>query len=196
MEQSGLAEKLDRNRVLDDSRNEAVLSTVPLLTCPSDKEPDRFALYLDEGEHEGYGQTSDSILMMLPSANYVGCFGTHDPDEQETVAGEGAFIAGRGVRLAEFERGLSQTILVSERTARKLPSTWIGFLVKGEDGAARVTGFAGLGPNRDDADEAEFDSRHAGGINVLWGDGHVDHISNGIDQATYRLMAQRRRPGQ
>lgn len=196
IEQSGLAEKLDRNRVIDDARNEAVLRVVPLLTCPSDSEPDRFALYRDEGEHEGYGQTSDSVLMMLPSANYVGCFGTHDPDEQDAAAGEGAFIAGRGVRLSEFERGLSQTILVGERTARKLPSTWVGFLVKGEDGAARVTGFAGLGPNRDDADEAEFDSRHDASINILWGDGRVDSVSNGIDQTIYRLMAQRRSPRQ
>jgi prepilin-type processing-associated H-X9-DG protein len=78
---------------------------------------------------------------------------------------------------------------VGERTARKLPSTWLGFDLRGEDAAGRVTGQAWLGPNRADADECEFDSRHPGGVNFLWGDGHVAWLIDEIDAMLYRQLA-------
>ena len=55
----------------------------------------------------------------------------------------------------------------------------------------RIVGQARLGPNRDDADESEFSSRHPGCANFLWADGHVAPIVNEVDQATYRRMARR-----
>ncbi|MGQ0637694.1 MAG: DUF1559 family PulG-like putative transporter [Planctomycetaceae bacterium] len=164
-----------------------------LLLCPSDSASQQFTLYADEdAAHEGFGQTSKSPLVVLPSANYVGVFGTHDPDDRSAHDGDGVFIRDRRVRLAECERGLSSTMLVSERTARKLPSTWVGFALAGEDAAARVVGYADLGPNRDDADECEFDSRHTGHINVLFGDGRVDRVGNSVDRRVYRAQARRR----
>ena len=194
IEQRNLAEAMDLNRTLSDPANAVALSqSIPLYFCPSDPVENSFALYAegDEG-HDGYGQESDTVLITLPSASFVGVFGTHDPDDGSGRKGEGPFICRDATRLSQFERGLSQTMLVSERTARKLPSTWIGFLTAGEDAAARVVGYADLGPNRDDADECELDSRHPGQINVLWGDGRVDPVSNSIDGRLYRAQARLR----
>lgn len=97
----------------------------------------------------------------------------------------------RAVRLSQFVRGLSSSLLVGERTARKLPSTWVGFLTNGEDAAGRIVGFADRGPNRDSADECEFASRHPGCVNFLWADGHVSTIADNIAPNTYRQLAVR-----
>lgn len=194
IEQRSLADTIVRNRALSDPANSfALAQTIPLAFCPSDPLENSFSLYAegDEG-HDGYGQESEEVLIVLPSASYVGIFGTHDPDDGSGGRGEGPFLCREATRLSQFERGLSQTMLVSERTARKLPSTWIGFLTAGEDAAARVVGYADLGPNRDDADECELDSRHPGQINVLWGDGRVDPVSNSIDGRVYRAQARLR----
>jgi prepilin-type processing-associated H-X9-DG protein len=80
---------------------------------------------------------------------------------------------------------------IGERTARKLPSTWIGFVLTGEDAQARVLGNAWLGPNRIDADECEFDSRHPSCVNFLWADGHFAPVADAIDAALYRDLARR-----
>ncbi len=48
-----------------------------------------------------------------------------------------------------------------------------------------------IGPNRKDADECELDSRHDQLINVLFADGHVQPVSDDVDQFVYRKMARR-----
>lgn len=160
------------------------------MLCPSDHAERSFGLY---AEHESPESNADNeeLLIYLPAANYVGVFGTTDPDAVPGSSGNGAFIEGRPFRFAEFPRGLTQSLLIGERTARKLPSTWIGFLLRGEDAPARVVGFADKGPNRSDADECEFDSRHPDRANFLWGDGHVEAISNSIASPVYRRFANR-----
>jgi prepilin-type processing-associated H-X9-DG protein len=131
------------------------------------------------------------VLAWLASANFVGVFGTRDPDSALGSTGDGAFLEGRAICFAQLERGLSNTLLVAERTASKLPSTWVGFAVGGEDAPSRVVGFASLGPNRDDADESEFASRHPGCANFLWADGHVAPLVDEIDPVVYRHLATR-----
>lgn len=198
IEQKALSDRVRRDLPLDDAANSFPLSqTIPVMFCPSDPVESTFALY-SEGDEEtsGYGQTSVTVLTTLPSASFVGVFGTHDPDDGSGIRGEGAFVCRQPTRFAQFERGLSRTMLVTERTARKLPSTWIGFLTAGEDAAARVVGFADVGPNRDEADECEFDSRHVGQINVLWGDGRVEPVSDSIDARVYRTQARLRDTGE
>jgi prepilin-type processing-associated H-X9-DG protein len=128
---------------------------------------------------------------MLPRSNYAAVFGTSDPDASPGDQGEGAFVENRGVRFGEVVRGLSQIVLVGERTTRKLPSSWYGFVVAGEDAPGRVTGHLFRGPNRDDADECEYDSRHPGHVNFVWADGHATSVSDDVDQCVYRLLAHR-----
>jgi prepilin-type processing-associated H-X9-DG protein len=195
---AGLADAPLTDPQLDAARN----ALVSLMLCPSDNAPRTFGLYSEREQqaqsagfrHEPDEEEPEELLISLPSANYVALFGTTDPDAVPGTSGNGAFIEGRPIRFAELQRGLTQSLFVGERTARKLPSTWMGFLLRGEDAAARVVGYADQGPNRDDADECELDSRHPGCVNFLWGDGHVDVVRDSISPNLYRRLARRTDP--
>ena len=47
-------------------------------------------------------------------------------------------------------------------------------------------------PSCDFCDECEFASRHSGGANFLWADGHVSLVSHDIDEKEYQQLAKRR----
>jgi prepilin-type processing-associated H-X9-DG protein len=134
---------------------------------------------------------SEEVLMELPQANYVGIAGYTDPDEPAGFDGSGVFMHRRRISFRDLTNGLSHVAVISERTARKLPSTWLGFHVLGEDAPARVLGFCNLGPNLPTSDECELDSRHPGCVQVVFADGHVEPVFNGVDQQIYRRMAMR-----
>ena len=177
---------------LADGTNASVRGTsLSLAVCPSDVQEPQFALYRETGAHESGGQQSHTVLVWLASANFLGVFGTKDPDNVPGSTGDGSFLECRPKRFADLERGLSDTLLVGERTGSKLPSSWLGFAKDGEDAASRVVGFAGTGPNRDNSDESEFSSRHPGCANFLWADGHVTSVPDSIDRATYQRLATR-----
>jgi prepilin-type processing-associated H-X9-DG protein len=165
-------------------------ATLPTFLCPSDVAAPRFALFKETADHETGGRSSAELLVELPAANYVGVFGSSDPDGEPYRGGEGPFVRDDERTLREFVRGASQTLLAGERTARKLPATWLGIHLGGEDAAGRVAGQAWLGPNRPDADECEFDSRHPGGVDFLWGDGHAAWLGDDVNVALYRRLAR------
>ncbi len=184
---SPLSTKIDFSCPVNSVENQlARLSVLGIFRCPSDIGGSMFDLFEELHGHELGGTESNVVLARLPSSNYVGVFGTTDPDNTLGLNGEGAFVKNRWSKLASFRRGLSNTTIVGERSARKLPSTWFGILMEGEDAEGRVVGNAWLGPNRSDADECEFDSRHPGIVNFLWGDGHVKSVSESIDMNIYR----------
>jgi type II secretory pathway pseudopilin PulG len=170
-----------------------LLATPSVLLCPSDVSDDTFQLYLEDDDNSGSGldPLSEEVLMELPQANYLGIAGYSDPDEPSGYDGAGVFVHRRRFAFRDLTRGLSEVAVISERTARKLPSTWLGFHVLGEDAPGRVLGFCNLGPNIATSDECELDSRHPGCILVLFADGHVQTVSDSVDQAIYRSMAMR-----
>ncbi len=173
--------------------SQLVRSTTPaVFLCPSDSSEAVFPLFAELGEHAAHAQQSTQILVTLPRANYVGVFGDTDPDEVPGETGNGAFIQEHPHRFQEMSRGSSHVMLVGERTSRKLASTWLGIATEGEDAAGRIVGNANLGPNRDDSDECEFDSRHPGHVNFLWADGHVDAVHDDIDPLVYQENAELR----
>ncbi|MCA9016118.1 MAG: DUF1559 domain-containing protein [Planctomycetaceae bacterium] len=193
LEQSNLASLVDLESAVDAAGNDLSRTiTPPFYRCPSDVADDWFTLFKEHEGHESSGLKSRSVLIDLPSANYVGVYGTSDPDAIVSLPGDGVFVANRFIRFTECRNGLSYIIVVGERTARKLPSTWLGIVMEGEDSRGRMVGFAYAGPNRRDADECEFDSRHPGCANFLWGDGHVKSISDSVDMLTYQKFATRR----
>lgn len=175
------------------SATSSLMKTPTVLLCPSDVAEGTFRLYLEnhrtaDGEPD---PLSEEVLMELPQANYVGIAGSADPDEPAGYDGTGVFVHRRRISFRDLTNGLSQVAVISERTARKLPSTWLGFHVLGEDAPARVLGFCSLGPNAATSDECELDSRHPGSIQVLFADGHVQPIYDGVDTQIYRRMAMR-----
>lgn len=179
----------DRSAINAPSNATACATTLSVMLCTSDVEVKRFELFKELGDHERSGQASVETLVELPAANYAGVFGSSDPDAEQARRGEGAFTANHELSIAEVRHGTSHVLFIGERTARKLPSTWLGIDLQGEDATGRVTGQAWLGPNRSDADECEFDSRHPGGVNFLWGDSHVAWVVDEIDPALYRQLA-------
>jgi prepilin-type processing-associated H-X9-DG protein len=173
----------------------ALLQTPQILICPSDYAESVFDLYEETGDHDGEesGSLSDNVLMRLPHSNYIAVSGASDPDELSGPEGEGPMIRGRQLSFRDLTAGLSNVAVVGERTARKLPSTWLGFHMQGEDAPGRVVGFAFLGPNHRLADECEFDSRHSGCVQMVFADGHVQTVSDDIDPTIYRQFAMRNR---
>ncbi len=192
LELAALAAQVDHEASVDSPENqEAREKTPPVFCCPSDLQEPQFTLFAAVGSLSGSTLPAATPLAVLPSANYVGVFGISEPDERPPASGEGTFVGNHAHSFRDLTRGLSNVAVVGERTARRLPSTWLGVDLNGEDADCRMLGNAWLGPNRDDADECEFDSRHPGHVNFLFGDGHVRSVSDSIDTAVYRRLATR-----
>ena len=204
--QPGLHSQIDKRLPLGDASLRAARETsLDIMLCPSDIAERSFTLYLaDEASHddahalradEPTESGSDELvpLIELPTANYVGVFGTLEPDDSiPAPLGDGAFLENRATSFRDFERGTSHTMVVGERTMAQVPSTWLGVDLQGEDAAARLVGAALEGINQRHADECDFSSRHVGGANFLWGDGHVRFITENIDLDEYHRSAKLR----
>jgi len=201
LQEQSLVSHIDFRSATDGATNAEARTVVPaVFLCPSDNALRAFQLFPEDygqsGSHPGSAMSEDSHAaamspIELPASNYLGVFGTSDPDINPNMPGEGVFMQDRSCRFADLLRGQSNTFLVGERTARKLPSTWFGIVMTGEDASARVTGFADSGPNHSGSDECEFDSRHFGHVNLLYADGHVSAIQDSIDRTIYRRQATR-----
>lgn len=188
LDQRALYGQIDRSQVLGSSNNTAArITTLPVFLCPSDIVERKFTLF-DENEITG----TMTPIIELPTANYVGVFGTLEPDDDlPAPPGDGTFRESSPVRFADITSGLSNTIVVGERTMSTLPSTWLGIDVAGDDAPCQLVGSAINPPNSDHFDECEYSSRHPGGANYLWADGRVRMVSESIDVQTYRSMARR-----
>jgi prepilin-type processing-associated H-X9-DG protein len=142
-------------------------------------------------------------------SNYPGMFGAEhveeviEDDPAELFTGNGIFFANSRVEFRSVTDGLSKTIMVAERDAREVPghddpneleqfdSVWIGMAQGGEEAIIRVVGggeemFNGGAPHAED-----FRSRHVGGINVVFADGHVEFLQNSLDETIFQRMSQR-----
>ena len=188
-------EDVNVRRPVDCSSNAAARGIhLAEFTCPSDIVIPTFTLYTDDEIDEPIEKLVD-----LPSASYVGVYGTWDPDEDGVITpkGDGAFGEVRHLSFRQFRRGLSKTVVVGERTMARLPATWMGVDFRGDDAICRLTGIAQTAPNSyyseddpNDQEECEFDSRHQGGANFLWADGHVGLVEDNIDEETYKQLAR------
>ncbi len=188
LEQRAVYHRVNCGAPLQHDDNAAVRSvSLKLLLCPSDITSTTFTL-LTEPDALGPGLP----LFDLPTASYFGVFGTSEPDDSIPASpGDGVFLEQHVVRMAELQRGLSNTLLVGERTMARVPSTWLGVDRRGADGACRLVGMAETAPNCHACDECEFASRHPGGSNFLWGDGRVTLLSENISRAEYQRLARR-----
>ncbi|QDT80768.1 hypothetical protein Mal35_42430 [Gimesia maris] len=188
LEQRAIYEQVDRNQVLSHISNTTARETAIVnFLCPSDIVDPTFTLY-----EEHALSISQIPIIQLPTASYVGVFGTLEADDSiPAPAGEGTFCESVPVSFPQLQRGLTQTIIVGERTMSMVPSTWLGVDSYGEDAACRLVGSAITKPNCKVCDECEFSSRHPGGVNFLWADGHVSLLSESLDTSTYQQLSRR-----
>jgi prepilin-type N-terminal cleavage/methylation domain-containing protein/prepilin-type processing-associated H-X9-DG protein len=155
--------------------------------CPSDSADSFFRIHAEDAP--------DTVLVQLPTSNYVGVFGTLELDECEGLPvgtickGDGAFYHLSKVRVRDLVDGLSKTAVIGERSTRKGYSTWTGVIAGGEEAMARILGITDHPPNYELGHLDDFRSEHPGGANFVFADGSVHFISDDVDDAAYRAMA-------
>ncbi|MFO0999523.1 MAG: hypothetical protein U0936_04245 [Planctomycetaceae bacterium] len=149
--------------------------TPSVLLYPSEVAERYFGLDLEDynANANDAAPLSEDVLLKLPQANYVGLAGCSDPDQLFGYDGADAFVHRHHTSFRDLKKGLSHVAVISERTARKLPSTWLGFHLLGEVDPGRVLGFHLFGLNMATLDECKLDSQHPGCLQVLNPDGHV-----------------------
>jgi len=160
---------------------------VPIYLCPSDPSPTVFMLH---GSPTVPAQSRGKPMFQVARANYSGVFGTNaietGPDQ-----GNGCFFQNSHIRFADIHDGLSNTILVGERSSRLDSATWVGAVPGAERATARIVGRAGRVPNDVLNDFSEFSSYHPFGANFLMADGSVRLMSDQIDLDVYHALATR-----
>lgn len=197
-----------------------------IFQCPSDGLQDAFPVY---------DSTFFNPIAKVAHGNYVGCNGwvecynnaggffaggVGNDGLPGTVgpAANGLFFRNSKIKIAGVLDGLSNTIVVGERSSNHAPSTWTGAVTGGRCPAWMATlpytepYTPPPGPAYDNADFDEalilahgnathlpsadfpifdpdvFYSFHPGGANFLFGDGSVHFLSSGINPVTYQAL--------
>ncbi len=180
--------------LLDSSNDIARKSVLAAFRCPSDPSTDTWQL----GE-EG---NPTNILATLPTANYVGSFGSVGAEVLCIVApfpasqclGDGVFSHNSKLRIADITDGMSNTVMLGEhRSDKKLNwhSTWVGLVPRGEEATARFLAVSDHTPNSPALHIDDFSSWHTGGVHLLFGDGRVRFLTQNVDLGIFRAIATR-----
>ena len=173
---------------ITDPRNDRARAAVlSVYLCPTDSHNDKWVL-----EDEGSGVP----ITELPTSNYAGVFGTFDI-ENDPGRGEGVFFFQSRVRFADIRDGLSNTLMVGERSAYYGYSTWVGVVSGGEEAMDRILGVCELPPNSNPSQYAipgeidSFSSFHVAGAQFVLADGSVRWVTRTIDLPVYHALATR-----
>lgn len=202
MEQAPVFQKIDFRVGIETSANVAIReSTFASFHCPSDDCQQSWPA-------RKYDVVSGNVLNTIcsvGSTNYVGMYGISEPG----VDGEGVFFRNSKIAFQDITDGLSQTIVVGERSHRLGEATWTGSvtgaLLAGdpsdgvgqmvpEHGSGMTLGHVGerRGPGDPRSDANQFFSRHSGGgVQFLFADGHVSFLAPSFDYRTYLALATR-----
>jgi prepilin-type N-terminal cleavage/methylation domain-containing protein/prepilin-type processing-associated H-X9-DG protein len=192
------------------SASSAVLVTViPGFLCPSDAGAGRptFNPGSPSGDEEEDGHHPDETpgSTTYSRTNYVGMFGSNgweeegspsDPDYEpaEPFAGNGMFFANSRMPFRHVTDGLSKTIMVGERDSRIGGSLWIGMVESTvAEPIGRVVAHGHHAPNGNPAEQhfGDLSSRHTGGAQVVFADGHCEFIAENVDQTVFQRMCTR-----
>jgi prepilin-type N-terminal cleavage/methylation domain-containing protein/prepilin-type processing-associated H-X9-DG protein len=143
-------------------------------------------------------------ICQVASANYVGMYGTSDPG----IDGDGIFFRNSSIGISAVIDGTAQTIAAGERGHNLGEATWVGSVTgaalfptdndgvgypRVESAPGMILGHAGgnLGPGDPRAEVNQFYSRHPGGVNFLFADGHVSFLKTTLNAKTFRALATR-----
>jgi prepilin-type N-terminal cleavage/methylation domain-containing protein/prepilin-type processing-associated H-X9-DG protein len=200
MEQKPLFDAVNLSLPIEDSSNQTSrLTRISVYLCPSDDQaPSWLAMKRDAS-----GTPIQSICQVA-SANYVGMYGTSDPG----IDGDGIFFRDSSIGIRDVIDGTAQTIAAGERGHTLGEATWVGSITgaalfpvnndgvgypRVESGPGMILGHAGggMGPGNPNGEVNQFYSRHPGGVNFLFADGHVSFLKTTLNAMTFRAMATR-----
>lgn len=200
MEQRPLFDAVNFQIAIEAPSNQT--SRLPLINvylCPSDTvQPSWWAMVRDPS-----GVPTQRICQVAPS-NFVGVYGTSDPG----IDGDGIFFRDSNVGIPNITDGTSQTLAVGERGHSLGEATWVGSVTnavlfpvdndgvgypRAENGPGMILGHAGgrYGPGDPNGEVNQFYSRHPGGVNFLFADGHVGFLKTTMANKTFRALATR-----
>lgn len=191
LEQKPLHQRIDFNAPVQSASLEIRDRALSVFRCPSDTGSETWTI-----NDESFG----APIVSLPTANYIGMFGTQELDDCENVpaggicSSNGAFFHNRSIKIAEISDGLSQTLMIGERRSSDTlswHSTWMGIVPAGEEHFVRTLGSADHTPNHPSGHFDDFSSQHPMGVHFVLGDGHVKFISRTISEEVYRNLATR-----
>jgi prepilin-type processing-associated H-X9-DG protein/prepilin-type N-terminal cleavage/methylation domain-containing protein len=188
-------------------------AVIPGFLCPSDMGAGRPTFNPGEeggadNDHEHPDQTGGSAT--YTRTNYVGMFGTNSweaHEEEDHGAGEeehhekgepydgnGMFFANSRMPFRHVTDGLSKTIMVGERDSRIGGSLWLGMVEGLAEPIGRVVAHGHHTPNGNPAEQhfGDLSSRHQGGANVVFADGHCDFIAETVDGTVFQKLCTRK----
>jgi prepilin-type N-terminal cleavage/methylation domain-containing protein len=194
LDQTPLYNRVNFNVPCLDTANDAVrLTQLTLFRCPTDPSPDFWSIRQ---------VASTTVVTTLPTANYVGNFGTvsyedicsSPPFPAAQCQGNGIFSHNSALKLRDVTDGLSNTVFAGEhKTNSQLNwnSTWFGVAPNGEDALARILAVSDHTPNHPNLHIDDYSSWHTGGVHLLLGDGRVRFITQSVDTNLFKAIATR-----
>lgn len=202
-----------RLEVADEFHHNVIAQSLPIFQCTSDPSPQTIDLNThvedfhdhdhgsgarasEDDDHEDHDHDDDDHdhgsehPLLVGRSNYSGVFGSNEIEESP-LCGNGAFFGMRGLRLSRFTDGLSNTMILGERTNEIATVSWVGAVDSVDAPFARIVGSADHTPNSDDGHFEDFRSHHPAGINVVRGDGSTMFLSENVDLQNYQAFATR-----
>ena len=212
IEQDNLYKQIDFTQGIGVGNNIAVSQqAIRIYQCPSDGLQQLVPIY---------DSSFSAPIATVAHGNYVGCNGWEECYYNaggSDQAGGGLFYRNSHTTMADVTDGLSNTIVVGERSANHAPSTWTGAVTGGRCPAWMATqpatpyasppslaydyadydealvlshGNADHLPNADFPifDPDTFYSRHTNGANFLFGDGSVHFLGSSVNPNTFQYM--------
>jgi prepilin-type N-terminal cleavage/methylation domain-containing protein/prepilin-type processing-associated H-X9-DG protein len=183
LEEDNLYRQLDIRHPVRNSP--AIATMVKTYLCPMDLAPPSAFPVTD-----GFG----NLLAQAAPCSYAACIGG-DESETDGPTGQGVFYRNSGTRLTDIADGTSNTILVGERAWANANGIWAGAIPGGViqrgpnnpcpgtgaafyPAAALILAHGHLNNATSDADGGldDFSSRHVGGSNFAFADGHVSFV--------------------
>lgn len=214
LEQQPLFSSINFERPIFDRINATSrVANLSMYLCPADSMPKTWEP--SEGTVWIYAGQIYSVVHNIcdvASSNYVGVFGIGEPG----VDGDGVFFRNSFIRYEDITDGLTQTVVVGERSitlnAGRGNATWVGAVpgaqlwscapdpyepdsgvCRKEDGSGMTIGHTGEGHGPGDpwGDVNQFLSRHGKGSHFLYGDGHVRFLHNSMNYNVYKALSTR-----
>ena len=197
VEEDATYKSIDIKIPIDSASSTVLGKVIPNFRCPSDAAAGSptFNIGTEGGacDHTTPDANPSSPARMVARTNYVGMFGTNDA-EAEAFSGNGMFYANSRMPFRHVTDGLSKTIMVGERDSAIGGSLWIGMFEGKCEAIVRVVAIGDHPPNGDPANRHFEDlmSRHPGGANVVFADGHCDFITESIATNVYQALCTRK----